>query len=70
MGELSSTSRKNILQNKYFLDDDHEDPGFHLDWTIIQMLIPSAIMHIELVKNKTEKIREEQDDKMKRINYC
>jgi hypothetical protein len=31
MGDMRSTSRVNIIQNKYFLNDDYEDPGFHLN---------------------------------------
>lgn len=53
----SSISRLNILQNKYFLDDDYEDPGFHLDWTVGQMMIPSALEAIKQIEADMETIQ-------------
>ncbi len=57
MDNLSSTVSINILHNKYYLNDDHEDPGFHLDWTITQMLIPSAMMSIKWIEDEMAEIK-------------
>jgi len=57
MGNVRSLSRTNILQNNYFLNDDYEDPGFHLDWTLIQMLIPSALMYIKWIEEDMKEIK-------------
>ncbi len=56
LGDIRSTARVNILQNKYYLNDDYEDPCFHLDWTLTQMLIPSALMSIKRIEEQMVKL--------------
>ena len=57
MDSASSTSRFNILHNKFYLNDDFEDPGFQLDWTLVQMLIPSSLMLMKWVKEEMELLK-------------
>ncbi len=56
IADANSTSHFNVLHNKYYLNDDYEDPGFHLDWTLVQMFIPSALMSIKWVEESMDKI--------------
>lgn len=60
MDDLSSISRFNILHNKYFLNNDYEDPGFNLDWTMLQMLIPSASMSISKIEEYMNKLKDDK----------
>ncbi|MBT9096618.1 ATP-binding protein [Methylovulum psychrotolerans] len=57
MGDNRSMTCLNILQNAYYLNDDYEDPGFHLDWTMVQILIPSALMSMAWIEEDMKKIR-------------
>ncbi len=57
IGDVRSTSRVNIIQNLYFLNDDFEDPGFHLDWTMTQMLIPSTSLSIKWIEIEMQNIK-------------
>jgi hypothetical protein len=40
------------------INDDYEDPGFQLDWTMVQMLIPSALMSTKWVEREMNNIKD------------
>ncbi len=42
MPDCTSRTRTNVLQQKYFIHDDHSDPEFRMDWTVEMLLAPLA----------------------------
>lgn len=62
LGDLSSRARAAVLRGKYFLSDDFEDPRFHLDWSMIQMLAPSSALVREHVIAERRKLSDSEDD--------
>lgn len=50
INEVSSPSYQQLIQNKYYLSDDFEDPLFKIEWTFIQILSVGANSHIEVIK--------------------
>lgn len=61
LGDLSSRARAAVLRGKYFLSDDYEDPRFHLDWSIIQMMAPSSALVREHIMVERKKIYDGED---------
>jgi len=62
LGDLSSRARAAVLKGKFFLSDDYEDPRFHLDWSMIQMLAPTAALVREHVIAERRKVFASEDD--------
>lgn len=62
LGDLSSRARAAVLRGKYFLSDDYEDPRFHLDWSMIQLMAPTAALMREHVIAERRKIFDSEDD--------
>ncbi|MGB0712665.1 MAG: hypothetical protein ACPGUC_03795, partial [Gammaproteobacteria bacterium] len=58
LSDLSSRPRAEVLKGKYFLSDDYEDPRFHLDWSMIHILAPTAALvkdHVIYEKDRLKK---------------
>ncbi|MFD2112152.1 hypothetical protein, partial [Thiorhodococcus fuscus] len=56
LSDLSSHARAEVLKGKFFLADDYEDPRFHLDWTMIQILAPSAAITRAYVEKENQEL--------------
>ena len=57
MGDLSSSDRKSILKNKYYLDDDYEDNMFILDWSYCRFFAPGAMVYPIIIKRRIISLR-------------
>ena len=57
MGDLSSSDRKSILKNKYYLDDDYEDNMFILDWSYCRFFAPGAMVYPIIIKRRMISLR-------------
>jgi len=55
--DQTSRIRTNILQQKYFAHDDHSDPEFRMDWTLSNMIAPSAKCMLENVNRSYTRIK-------------
>ncbi|NOZ55007.1 MAG: ATP-binding protein [Gammaproteobacteria bacterium] len=55
--DQTSRIRTNILQQKYFAHDDHSDPEFRMDWTLANMIAPSAKCMLANVNQSYAKIK-------------
>jgi hypothetical protein len=51
IGNQGSKERIDILQNRYYLDDDYEDNMFNLDWVYCRFCAPGAVIYREIIKN-------------------
>ena len=57
MGDPSSSDRKSILKNKYYLDDDYEDNMFILDWSYCRFFAPGAMIYPIIIKKRMISLR-------------
>ena len=57
LGDVSNRVRMDVLRTRHYLADDHEDPRFHLDWTMINMYSPSANVLKRYIKLRSEKLQ-------------
>ena len=55
--DITSRTRSNILQQKYYNHDDHNDQEFRLDWTLAHMFAPASAIRLEKVTEVEQKIR-------------
>lgn len=56
--DITSRSRSNILQQKYYTHDDHNDPEFKLDWTLAHMFSQAAAVNLDKIEEIEKSLRE------------
>ena len=70
MPDSTSRTRAGILQQKYFIHDDHSDPEFRTDWTTEMLFSPVASYLLEHVSKEhnemMSKFRAGRDDNPRR----
>ncbi len=54
MSDISGRVRAEIIRGKHFLAGDYIDPQFHLEWTLIQSMQPTAKLLQIHIKEQTE----------------
>lgn len=70
MGDPSSRARSSMLRNKFYLDDDHEDNIFNLDWCFSRSFTAGAKMHILTIEHDMNQLKSKFCENCSKFEQC